>query len=45
MVVVQLQAGDMTGLGYTYAHRTAAVVARELVENHCVGRDAMATAR
>ena len=44
MVVVQVEAGGKTGLGYTYAHRTAAVVARELVEKHCVGRDGMATA-
>jgi len=44
MVVVQLQAGMWNGLGYTYAHRTAALVARELVEKHCVGKDVMATA-
>jgi L-alanine-DL-glutamate epimerase-like enolase superfamily enzyme len=44
MIVVQMQAGGMSGLGYTYAHRTAALVARELVEKHCVGKDAMAIA-
>ena len=44
MVVVEVQAGGKTGLGYTYAHRTAAVVARELIDKHCAGRDAMATA-
>jgi L-alanine-DL-glutamate epimerase-like enolase superfamily enzyme len=44
MVVVEMQAGGKSGLGYTYAHRTAAVVARELIERHCVGRDAMSTA-
>ena len=44
MIVVQVEAGGKTGLGYTYAHRTAAVVARELVERHCERRDAMGTA-
>ena len=43
MVVVQVQAGDTTGTGYTYAHPTAAVVAQELVEKHCLGADAMQT--
>ena len=29
MIVVEVQAGDESGLGYTYAHRTAAMVAQE----------------
>ena len=37
MVVVELHAADATGMGYTYAHRTAAVIARELIEKHCLG--------
>ncbi len=41
MVLVQLRAGDVEGLGYTYAHRTAAPVARELIERHVMGQDAL----
>jgi L-alanine-DL-glutamate epimerase-like enolase superfamily enzyme len=41
MVLVELEAGDKTGLGYSYAHKSAALVARELVEKHCLSRDAM----
>lgn len=43
MVVVHIEAGDQTGIGYTYAHATAATVATELVEKHCVGTDPMQT--
>ena len=43
MVLVELEAGDQTGLGYTYAHKSAVLVARELVEKHCLGHDAMDT--
>src|SRR5438105_6337016 len=43
MVLVQVQAGDANGIGYTYAHATAAAVAQELIEKHCVGSDAMQT--
>ena len=43
MVLVELEAGDQTGLGYSYAHKSAALVARELVEKHCLGHDAMDT--
>lgn len=39
LVVVELHAGDLTGIGYTYAHKTAAIVARELIEKHCLQRD------
>lgn len=39
LVVVQLQAGDANGIGYTYAHRTAAAVAQELIEKHCLQQD------
>ena len=41
MVLVEVEAGDKTGLGYTYAHKSAVLVARELVEKHCLGHDAM----
>jgi len=43
MILVELEAGDETGLGYTYAHKSAALVARELIEKHCIGHDAMIT--
>lgn len=36
LVVVELHAANITGLGYTYAHKTAATVARELIEKHCL---------
>lgn len=39
LIVVELHAGNRVGIGYTYAHRTAAIVASELIEKHCVGRD------
>ena len=43
IVVVQVQAGDASGVGYTYGHATAAAVAQDLIEKHCVGTDAMQT--
>ncbi len=39
LVVVQLEAGGHQGWGYTYAHKAAAPVARELIEEHVKGRD------
>ena len=44
MVVVELEGGGETGIGYSYAHKSAAVVARELVAEHVVGRSCMETA-
>jgi L-alanine-DL-glutamate epimerase-like enolase superfamily enzyme len=41
LIVVELHAGNETGIGYTYAHSTAAVVARELIDKHCVHRSAL----
>ncbi len=41
LVVVELHADDAVGMGYTYAHRTAAAVARELIERHCLGKSAL----
>lgn len=43
MVLVELEAAGAKGLGYSYAHKTAAVVARELIEQHVVGRSALDT--
>ena len=39
LLVVELQAGDHMGLGYSYTHKTAAPLARELMKEHVVGRD------
>ncbi len=41
MVLVTLHANGITGLGYSYTHGAAALVARELVEKHVVGADAV----
>lgn len=38
MVVVEMCCGDATGLGYTYSHKTAAPLARELMKQHVEGR-------
>lgn len=44
LLLVELDAGDAKGIGYSYGHRSGVVVARELVEKHCVGQDPMRTA-
>jgi L-alanine-DL-glutamate epimerase-like enolase superfamily enzyme len=41
IVVVETAAGGRTGLGYTYAHRSAAVVIADVLEPLIVGRDAL----
>lgn len=41
LIIVELHAANMSGLGYTYAHRTAALVARDLIEMHCLKRSAL----
>jgi L-alanine-DL-glutamate epimerase-like enolase superfamily enzyme len=38
LIVVELKCEGTTGLGYTYSHRTAALLARELMEKHVAGR-------
>lgn len=43
LVVVHLDTGEAQGIGYTYTHRTAAVVAQELIDKHCQGRDPLDT--
>ncbi len=43
MVAVQLEAGGQQGLGYSYTHKTAAPLARELMQEHVIGRDALDT--
>lgn len=39
LMVVELHADDFVGIGYSYAHKSAAIVARELIERHCLGQD------
>ncbi|MEO6802897.1 MAG: enolase C-terminal domain-like protein [Granulicella sp.] len=43
LVIVELYANDVVGIGYTYAHKTAATVANELIEEHCIGKDPFET--
>jgi L-alanine-DL-glutamate epimerase-like enolase superfamily enzyme len=38
MVVVEIKCDGATGLGYTYTHKTAAPLARELMKEHVEGR-------
>jgi L-alanine-DL-glutamate epimerase-like enolase superfamily enzyme len=40
MVVIELQAEDATGLGFTYSDLAAAQVARELIHKEVLGQDA-----
>ena len=39
LILVELHADTHVGIGYTYAHRASAMVAKELMEKHCLGRD------
>src|SRR6185312_6759819 len=39
LIVVEIRAAEAVGLGYTYAHKTAAVIASELICKHCVGQN------
>lgn len=39
LIVVELKCEREMGLGYTYSHKTAAPLARELMEKHVRGRD------
>jgi L-alanine-DL-glutamate epimerase-like enolase superfamily enzyme len=43
LVVVEIEAGGQTGIGYSYGHRSTALVARELIEKHCIGESALDT--
>jgi L-alanine-DL-glutamate epimerase-like enolase superfamily enzyme len=43
LIVIELHAADAVGIGYTYSHRTAALVARELIEKHCLDEDPLDT--
>src|SRR5215469_11468528 len=37
LIVVEIQCEEATGIGYTYSHKTAAPLARELMEKHARG--------
>jgi L-alanine-DL-glutamate epimerase-like enolase superfamily enzyme len=39
LVVVELHAANATGIGYTYAHGATAIVARELIDKHCLNKN------
>ncbi len=39
LILVELHAANSIGLGYSYAHRAAAVVARELIEKYCINQN------
>jgi L-alanine-DL-glutamate epimerase-like enolase superfamily enzyme len=41
LVVVELEAGGVRGLGYTYSHRTAAPLLRELLQHAVIGKEAL----
>ena len=43
MLLVGLEADGQQGLGYSYTHKTAAPLARELLQEHAVGRSALDT--
>ena len=43
LIVVELKCGDVTGLGYTYSHKTAAPLARDLVTKAVGGRSTFDT--
>ncbi len=43
LVVVHLTADKAEGIGYTYAHKTAATIAQELIDKHCLNADPFAT--
>ena len=39
LVLVELECGGMTGIGYTYSHGTAALLARDLIQEQVQGSD------
>ncbi|MEZ4423626.1 MAG: enolase C-terminal domain-like protein [Gemmatimonadota bacterium] len=45
LVLVRARAGGQEGLGYTYAHRAAAVVVQDVLANEVIGRSALAPAQ
>lgn len=43
LVLVELRCGDVVGLGYTYSHSAAVLLARELIDKAVVGADVFHT--
>ena len=43
LIVVELTAGDVVGLGYTYSHKTAAPLARDLIDQAVAGQSVFET--
>lgn len=41
MIIVELDLGGVQGIGYTYSHKSTAVVARSLMDKVCKGADAL----
>ncbi|WP_231966753.1 enolase C-terminal domain-like protein [Terriglobus roseus] len=39
LILVELKCGDVTGLGYTYSHKAAALLARDLIDKAVAGSD------
>lgn len=42
MVLVRMEADGVTGIGYSYSHEAAAVLIRQALAPHLIGRDALA---
>ena len=43
LVIVEMKCEGSTGVGYTYSHKTAAPLARELMKEHVEGRSPFET--
>ena len=43
LIVVELMCGNVKGLGYTYSHQTAALLARDLIDKAVAGQSAFET--
>jgi L-alanine-DL-glutamate epimerase-like enolase superfamily enzyme len=43
MVLVELSGGSQTGLGYTYSHSAAGLVAKDLIQSFLIGQNALDT--
>src|SRR5215469_7497245 len=43
LIVVEMKCENVTGVGYTYSHKTAAPLARELMQKHVEGQSALDT--
>jgi L-alanine-DL-glutamate epimerase-like enolase superfamily enzyme len=39
LIIIEVHASNAVGIGYTYGHKAAAIVAQELLEKHCIEKD------